>query len=443
MREAAVPGATRESSYFLISYPHTEYNGEGRERDPDDWVVQFYQDLGRVVEELAALPSGASVGVLDRARWLENDWLTGLPEALATCRVLVPLYSPRYFQSTVCGKEWYAFAGWSPSQGAQGTAAPAIVPVMWTPMPPDSIHEKARGVPIEFGGFESYARFGLDGIIKLRKYRADYDGVVRLVARRIVATARRFPAGPCPMADFGRLLNPFGSDSPPEPGVVRLLITVVAPHRGDLPADRDGRYYGAASRDWTPYRPAAGDLVARAASGGWAAAQPIAEYTANFARHLGYRPYVNDLAERADDLVADGLAAHPELLIVDPWAVLRPECQRLLARFSLADKPWVKVVIPWNAADKEMAAAESRLRSALDFALRRKLDLGRATSAAAVEGVPSIDAFDAVLPLLIPAAGKRYLGHAAAFPPAGSVVEKPTLDGFTPDPPDPLERLGV
>jgi hypothetical protein len=244
VREAVVPGATREAPYFLISYPHTEHNGKGCERDPDDWVVKFYQDLCRKVADLAAVAAGARAGVLDRARWLENDWLTSLPEALATCRVLVPLYSPRYVQSAVCGKEWYAFAGWPPSQGAQGTDAPAIVPVMWTPMPSDSIHEKARSVPIEFGGIESYARFGLDGIIKLRKYRADYDGVVRLVAQRIVAKARRFSAGPCPLADFDWLLNPFGSESAPESRVVRMLITVMAPHHGDLPIGRDGGITG-------------------------------------------------------------------------------------------------------------------------------------------------------------------------------------------------------
>ena len=65
------------------------------------------------------------------------------------------------------------------------------------------------------------------------------------------------------------------------------------------------------------------------------------------------------------------------------------------------------------------------------------------TSGIAVGGVPSIAEFGAVLPFLIPAVGNRYLGHAPAFPPGGSVVEKPTLHGFTPDPPTPLECAGA
>ena len=54
MREAAVPSA-RETPYFLISYPHTEHNGDhGSERAPDYWVIKFYNDLCRNVEELVA-----------------------------------------------------------------------------------------------------------------------------------------------------------------------------------------------------------------------------------------------------------------------------------------------------------------------------------------------------------------------------------------------------
>jgi FxsC-like protein len=201
----------------------------------------------------------------------------------------------------------------------------------------------------------------------------------------------------------------------------------VAPRQGDVPPERnDRRYYGAAPWDWSPYRPT------------WE--QPIAEYAANFARSMGYPPYVSVLREREEELLGDGSADHPELLIIDPWAVTSPECQALLARFNLAAKPWVQVVIPWNPADGETVAAEGRLRSGLENALRRKLELGRVTAEIAVEGVPSLETFGAVLPALILAAAKRYLGYAAAAPPDGQVVEKPRLHGFAPDLSHLLER---
>lgn len=424
-----VPGVAPDAPYFLISYPHTEHHGQGSEREPDAWVIKFYSDLCRNVEELAAVPPGRRVGVLDRAWWVENDWRAGLPEALASCRVLVPLYSPRYFQSDACGKEWQAFAVRPAGPLAQAGQAPAIVPVMWGPMTPGSIHRAVRTVPIEFGGVDSYARHGLYGIMKLASHRDDYDEVVRQVARRVVAAATRSGVGPWPVAGFDELPNPFALGAVPKSGVARLFITVVAPHVGDLPGGRDQRYYGSSAWDWAPYQPTS--------------QQPIAQYTANFARSLGYQPYVSDLRERESDLVIYGLAAHPELLIIDPWAVTRPACQRLLARCNLADKPWVQIVVPWNRADHETSKAESRLRRALAAALRDKLERGRVTSGLAVQGVPSIGDFGTLLPLLVPAAGNRYLGHASAFPPDGSPVEKPTLHVFTPDPPNPLERTGA
>lgn len=425
-----VPGVASDAPYFLISYSHAPGNGVGSQRAPETWVMTFYADLCRAVEELAAVPPGTRVGILGRAVWFADDWRAGLPEALGSCRVLVPLYSPRYFQSAACGKEWQAFALRTASPPAQAGQAPAIVPVMWDFMTPGSLPGVVRAVPVEFGGIDSYARLGLEGIMKLASRHDDYDAVVRQVARRVVAAAARSGAGPWPVASFDALPDPFAQEAVSDFGVARLFITVVAPRRGDLPSERrEQLYYGPTARDWGPYRPTM--------------EQSVAEYTARFAHSLGYQPYVGDLRERQRDLLTDGLVAHPELLIIDPGALVDPACQRLLARCDLADKPWVQVVIPWNRADRETAQAEGQLRLALAAALRRKLEPGRVISACAVAGVPGIDEFGLLLPLLIPAAGKRYLGHARAFPPDGPPLEKPTLHGFAPDPSNSREFTGA
>ncbi len=424
MHEGAVRDPVDDTSYFLISYSHTQRNDQGTDRKPDHWVMLFYRDLSRNVEELAGAP-GTRVGLLDRELWVENDWLAGLPQALASCHVLVPLYSHRYFQSEPCGREWYAFASRLANENARRAQAPAIVPVMWLPMAPSSIHPAARTVPIDYGGINSYVELGLDGIMKQARYRPDYEKVVRTVAEQVLATARRSAAGPWPVVEFNSLPNLFAPASVPGPGTSRLLVTVLAPQRDELPSGRDVQYYGAAAWDWAPYWPTSND--------------PIAQYTANSARRMGFSPYVGDLRERENDLLVDGPAAHPELLIIDPWAAARPESRRLLAQCRLADKPWVQVVIPWNPADGGIAAEQARLRSALDATLPRKLAQGRVTSEIAVEGVPSIEAFGAVLPLLILAAAKRYLEHAPAVPPEGPIVEKPRLGRFEPDPMDLLE----
>ncbi|MBC3842855.1 hypothetical protein GXW82_29795 [Streptacidiphilus sp. 4-A2] len=47
---------------------------------------------------------------MDRGMHLGEGWVGRLSDALASCRVFVPLYSPRYFRSEPCGQEWRGFA---------------------------------------------------------------------------------------------------------------------------------------------------------------------------------------------------------------------------------------------------------------------------------------------------------------------------------------------
>ena len=229
VRGAAVPIEIRDTPYFLISYPHTPRNGEGSERDPDLLVSKFCDDLSRCVEELTWRPERTHVGILDRAVWFGDDWETGLPEALCTCRVLVPLYSPRYFQSIHCGKEWSAFADQPSIPGTTARQAPPIVPAIWEPVDLKSVDSAAvRAVPVEYFGLESYEAHGIEGIINLAAYRADYTAVVRELARRIVAAAQGLPASPRRVIDYATLPSAFDPEADLRSADPRLRVTVVA-----------------------------------------------------------------------------------------------------------------------------------------------------------------------------------------------------------------------
>ena len=62
-----------------------------------------------------------------------DGWPEKLSENLASCRVFVPLFSPRYFTSEMCGREWYAFNERILRARAVGAGSvPAIVPALWT-----------------------------------------------------------------------------------------------------------------------------------------------------------------------------------------------------------------------------------------------------------------------------------------------------------------------
>jgi FxsC-like protein len=152
---------------------------------------------------------------------------------------------------------------------------------------------------------------------------------------------------------------------------------VVAPSRDELPSGRDASYYGKDISEWNPYRQ---DSM-----------RSLADHAAELARSLSYTPEVGDLFRHEAGLVGADRPSGPEVLLVDPWAAVQPECRDILRRLDSLDKPWVQVIVVWNQQDAQMQTDTERLRSALDAALPRKLREGRATSALAVRGVPSLE----------------------------------------------------
>jgi hypothetical protein len=97
-------------TYFFLSYARTPKADHGGRDDPDRWVYKLYRDLSSAILQMtSARPEEA--GFMDRENRLGVAWSPELSHALATCRVFVPLYSQRYFESENCGKEWSAFSG--------------------------------------------------------------------------------------------------------------------------------------------------------------------------------------------------------------------------------------------------------------------------------------------------------------------------------------------
>lgn len=415
MSGAHVPGPSDTAPYFFLSYAHTPRHDPADPADPDAWVVDLYEDLCKHIMQLTSLPLGAKPGFMDRELRPGNDWPAELAQALATCRVFVPLYSRRYFESAQCGREWFAFSLRMLNHVARVNERPeAIIPAIWVPMEPAQLPEAARSIQFDHRQLGArYVTDGFYGIIKLSRYRDAYEEAVYELAKRIVAVAQRAPVEPEQPADYEALESSFGTKNSGVPGGRQLRLTVVAPRAGDLPAGRSAYHYGGVARDWNPYRP---DSV-----------RPLADHASDLARNLDCRPDVGDLQDHGDALVSDEPPSHPEILLVDAWATTLPECQQTLKRLDALVKPWIQVVVPWNESDTETNGAETRLRLCLDASLKNKLEEGRATSVMAVRGVPSLEDFSRVLPTVVRTAVRQYLKYAPAHPPAGPAVEKPRL----------------
>jgi len=411
MREELVPDSVENAPYFFLSYAHSQWNGGDNFPDLDPWEKQLFEDLCHQVRSLIGAPFDAPVGFMGSESLTGPDWSAALRHALATCRVFVPLYSPRYFELDQCGREWFAFA--RRLGGRDAAASSAIIPAIWAPVDLEFLPDAVRAIPCDDAGLQAYADLGFYGIMKLSRYRADYEKAVQHLAGRIVNAALRSTIGDGPVLDYSRLEGTFEATGWEMPGGRPLRITIAAPTMGDLPKGRGGYYYGTAARDWAPYRPGA--------------PLALAEYLSDLARALGYRPFVGDLQEHGAELLNGERPSAPELLIVDPWASRQDKFRELLKRLDAMDKPWVQVVVPWNRGDAESTTAEAELRAALEEALHRKLAQGRAASALAASGVPALEDLNRVLPVVITTAARQYHRHAPARLPAGDVVERPRL----------------
>ena len=402
---AFAPSGLQHRPYFYLSYAHTPQQRDD-ETHPDLWVDRLFTDLSAHIAQLTDIPRGLPAGFTDRELRAGNDWPMNLSRQLANCRVFVPLYSRRYFNSVDCGREWFYFQQRALNQATRvGQSVDVIVPAIWVPVDLRELPPAAAEINVSYANNEHYAHLGLYGITKLTRFRDDYEEVIYSLARRIIEAAERSSLQDGLITEYESLEYAFGGDSPDTPYERRLLITIVASEQDALPEGRSSNNYGPSPLDWNPYGP---DSV-----------RPIAEHAAAVARSLGYRAEVGHLDEHADGLLSSSPPSAPQVLIIDPWALLGPHCQQVLRRFDALNSPWVKLLIPWSQLDTESANADAadRLRVVSNSTIPSAMAQTRTTSKTAVHGVPTLDEFTMVLARLIRAANRQYLKHAQAYPP--------------------------
>ncbi len=416
MTEGQPPGSG-SSPYFFLSYVHTPARDGD---DPDRWVYQLYKDLCDDIIAISAASLDA-VGFMDREMKPGALWQGRLAEALATCRVFVPLYSPRYFTSEWCGREWYAFSRRQLEHTARsGTAAEAIIPALWASVDPASLPEAAGRVQFDHRAFGArYSREGFYGIMKLGRYRAEYKQAVFRLAKKIVEVAEGSVISPLPIQDFGSLPCSFGSSSTSNLSRQRIRITVAAPSLQTAPAGRELHYYGATAREWKPFQPEA--------------SLPLADYAAQLASSIGFQPSISTLDDDLSEFKSAGVPSSPGLFLVDAWGTLDSAERQRLQEYDEHAAPWVSVMVPWNTRDTETVGAEQQLKQSLRTSLGGLLRRVPPNYSKAGNGIPTLGEFGDLFPWLAYHVGAKYLKYAKAHPPAGPAPARPKLVGPVPD----------
>ncbi|MFD4232123.1 TIR-like protein FxsC [Streptomyces sp. NPDC058545] len=218
----------------------------------DTWVERFFHDLCGHVMAMTDLPADIPVGVMDREIRSVKGWSERLGAGLASCRVFVPLFSPRYFASERCGKEWYAFEQRVIHHRARSNqSVAAMVPALWVPVPISQLPAPAERLQFNYRDFgDRYVSDDLYGLIKLRLFAEEYERAVYKLAKRIVSVADTVQIDTGRSLDYRLAPSVFGAGSP---SPIPTKIIVAAPTRHDLPEGRDAAYYGDRPLDWNPY----------------------------------------------------------------------------------------------------------------------------------------------------------------------------------------------
>ncbi|MER5559844.1 MULTISPECIES: TIR-like protein FxsC [Streptomyces] len=406
MQGSVGAGGDEQKPYFFLSYAHTP-KSDPKDKDPNLWVQRFFRDLCAHVMQLTPLPAG-SAGFMDQQMQPGEGWQERLSEALAFCKVFVPLYSPRYFLSEQCGREWFAFSSRAASQNTRhsnnnSNPVTGIVPALWVPVPTRQLPQPAERLQFNHATFgDEYADEGFYGLIKLNYLRDQYERAVYRLAKRIVSVAQQaqLEHGD-PHQDYAKVPPAFG----PTGGPAREMeVSVLACSRSSLPTGRSPDCYGTEALDWNPYHPAS--------------SRPLADHTVDVVRNLNYTVHLSDFEAEPQRLLASGPPG-PGLLLLDRWALDARRRRELLDQLGASRRPWISVMVPGNVADPETRARNEELSQQADAALATRVDEsdGHRTPSA---GLPTLEAFSKAIPGAVKAAVKHYEANAPTYPPPGS-----------------------
>jgi len=370
--------------HFFFSY--------SREDAVDPYLYRFYEDLCAELSIRGGLDR-TSVGFIDHEQRAGADWPRTTGDALGTCLIFVPVYSPHYFSSPACGQEWHAFSTRiAAHRELTGRTLESIVPVWWVPIIGDLplVTRNIQDTRDQFG--TEYRRFGLRYLLQLNENESRYrDFLVRFTNSILTATAD--PPTPRAVPDprsepnafmpgHGDVRRPQNSSDVRIGGPRKVTFVVAAGSREEMRGIRSMvDIYGDDWADWRPYHPASPDrLVVRAQ--GVATAQSMISGLM--------------LADDSIFAVVDRARVYKELvvLIIDPWAIGLPAYERLLLSLDDVRSGNTAVLVPWEALEILESSEGQHIRNRLYASLSNWVDAGEQ---AFREDMRSMEEFEKIL----------------------------------------------
>lgn len=180
---------------FFFSYTRGNAN---------DYLMRFFEDLCTELREQKGLPKNAEVAFFDQNDIeLGEQWEKTIATALQHSKVMVCVYSPGYFKSPYCGKEWRVFHMRREAYRRRRLEAgekdphlpPVIKPVFWLAPLPTDLDEAVAATQYIWGDpADEHNLNGLKYVLqKLNDYQALYTDYVRRLATEIREAAANYP----------------------------------------------------------------------------------------------------------------------------------------------------------------------------------------------------------------------------------------------------------
>ncbi|HEX2205026.1 MAG TPA: TIR-like protein FxsC [Longimicrobium sp.] len=411
---------------FFLSYARN---------DQDAYLEKFYEELCDAVARWSGRPAKEVAFRDTYAVDVGEQWTPELAGALQTARVLVPLYSPSFFASEYCGKEW-AFFRLRQDEHLRATPGaprpPVILPVLW--MPPEALPPLPQvASEIQYAHPDFGDEYLEEGLRRLRVRRAHQE-VVEELAKRIVRAAQQHALPRAPdAADPAALPSAFAA--PPKPGAPPaaplpppslgkegpryVQCVYVAARRSELAADGaraalDG-YGDESGMEWSPYLPAVREAVGLL----------VNDVTVSEGFLYTSLEVDDRLVERLEEAETRGKIV---VLVVDPWTLRLEPYQKPMNRFDRLNLYNTVVLVPWNPGDPETEAVRADLETRLSRTFLRWSSLKPERF---VDGIGSAEALKNELKVALTRARMRVINAAEVLKRAEGArpVPKPVVSG--------------
>ncbi|HYJ87054.1 MAG TPA: TIR-like protein FxsC [Pyrinomonadaceae bacterium] len=348
--------------------------------DAFNCIEKFYEDLDKEVRRLQVIPDGVAGFFDGRSLQQGSYWPMRLVDALSTCRSLICMYSPAFFDSEYCGREWQIFNSRLPVEEPR---PPLILPVLLSP--PEELATIPQALKdIQYADDEYPSVYRENGLLYLMRrdsQREAYRDFIDALVRRLRSVAEQYRVPDLtPRPDIASIKSAFHqTEAPPtDAGTTRHAMPVadnfgpryaefvyVAARKEEVPSiqpipPKTDCYGDEGELDWKPYWPHVETEVGL--------------FAQRIATREGFRYSKISLDE---DLVKQIKAAQANkrivVVVVDTWTLCIDRYCQIMKQYDNASFWNSVVLIVWNDKDEEVTRNRLVLQQALQEAFNTRL----------------------------------------------------------------------